>query len=164
MDYLLFSYGRLPNIGFAPSMLTEKVHLSPSPSPSSSPSPSPYPSASLTHSHSHSHSLSLPLPLPLLLSLSPSLFGLTRYCGRLEQGFETRGSFTVRKSRAGESFYLRVYGKPLHTQTHTHTHTHTHTWTLNHNTNTHTHTHTHTHREAEPQHAVHAARIPQLDG
>ena len=27
-----------------------------------------------------------------------------------EKGFETRGSFTVRKSRAGESFYLRVYG------------------------------------------------------
>jgi len=31
-----------------------------------------------------------------------------------EKGFETRGSFTVRKSRAGESFYLRVYGKLNH--------------------------------------------------
>merc|ERR1719199_455458 len=27
-----------------------------------------------------------------------------------EKGFETRGSFTVRKSRAGGAFYLRVYG------------------------------------------------------
>eukprot|EP00286_Rhodomonas_abbreviata_P007648 CAMPEP_0181325006 /NCGR_PEP_ID=MMETSP1101-20121128/20679_1 /TAXON_ID=46948 /ORGANISM="Rhodomonas abbreviata, Strain Caron Lab Isolate" /LENGTH=246 /DNA_ID=CAMNT_0023433253 /DNA_START=28 /DNA_END=768 /DNA_ORIENTATION=+ len=31
-----------------------------------------------------------------------------------EKGFETRGTFTVRKSRAGESFYLRVYGKLNH--------------------------------------------------
>jgi len=31
-----------------------------------------------------------------------------------EKGFETRGSFTIRKSRAGESFYLRVYGKLNH--------------------------------------------------
>ncbi len=31
-----------------------------------------------------------------------------------EKGFETRGSFTVRQSRAGESFYLRVYGKLNH--------------------------------------------------
>jgi hypothetical protein len=31
-----------------------------------------------------------------------------------EKGFESRGSFTVRKSRAGESFYLRVYGKLNH--------------------------------------------------
>jgi len=31
-----------------------------------------------------------------------------------EHGFESRGSFTVRKSRAGESFYLRVYGKLNH--------------------------------------------------
>ena len=31
-----------------------------------------------------------------------------------EKGVETRGSFTVRKARAGESFYLRVYGKLNH--------------------------------------------------
>jgi hypothetical protein len=31
-----------------------------------------------------------------------------------EKGFESRGSFTVRKSRAGESFYLRIYGKLNH--------------------------------------------------
>ena len=31
-----------------------------------------------------------------------------------EKGFETRGSFTVRKSRAGGAFYLRVYGKLNH--------------------------------------------------
>jgi len=31
-----------------------------------------------------------------------------------EHGFESRGSFTVRKSRAGESFYLRIYGKLNH--------------------------------------------------
>ena len=35
---------------------------------------------------------------------------LYRYVG----GWQTRGSFTVRKSRAGESFYLRVYGKLNH--------------------------------------------------
>mmetsp|Transcript_26936 Transcript_26936/g.70878 ORF Transcript_26936/g.70878 Transcript_26936/m.70878 type:complete len:196 (-) Transcript_26936:286-873(-) len=31
-----------------------------------------------------------------------------------EKGFETRGTFTVRQSRAGESFYLRIYGKLNH--------------------------------------------------
>jgi hypothetical protein len=31
-----------------------------------------------------------------------------------EKGFESRGTFTVRQSRAGESFYLRIYGKLNH--------------------------------------------------
>ena len=55
------------------------------------------------------------VPLPLHL-LDPSTAHRTSGGGGdlTVSAHRSRGSFTVRKSRAGESFYLRVYGKLNH--------------------------------------------------
>ena len=60
-------------------------------------------SHSLIRTHAHTHTVIARLPN---IGFAPSML--------TEKGFESRGSFTVRKSRAGESFYLRIYGKLNH--------------------------------------------------